>query len=58
MENSIILNITELAKTLKISKTKAYELARRKEFPKVKLGKRILIPVDGLKCWITQNTEE
>lgn len=56
ISNFLVLSVKELAKFLKISKSSAYALARRSDFPKVKLNKRVVIPVEALKEWLRQNT--
>lgn len=48
----IVYSIGDLTEILKISRSMAYQIARNKDFPKVKIGKRILIPADGLKEWL------
>ena len=51
------LSVSELAKTLGISKPKAYELTRQDGFPAIRIGeKRIIIPVEGLKVWLNNNS--
>lgn len=55
LENeSLVYTINELAENLKISKSSAYQLARNKDFPTIRIGKRILIPVSKLKEWLTE----
>lgn len=56
LNNYLVLNVAELAMFLKISKSSAYALIRRSDFPKVKINKRIVIPVEALKDWLRQNT--
>lgn len=54
----LVLSVEELAKTLGISKPKAYELTKQKDFPAIRIGaKRILIPVEGLKLWLENNSQ-
>ena len=48
----IMLSVTEVAKFLGISRTNAYELIHTKGFPKIQLGKRIVIPKDKLLEWL------
>ena len=47
-----MLNVTEVAKFLGISRTNAYELINTEGFPKIQLGKRIVIPKDKLLDWL------
>ncbi|MDL2318484.1 helix-turn-helix domain-containing protein [Eubacteriales bacterium OttesenSCG-928-A19] len=47
-----VLTVSEMAKELRISRPKGYELAARKDFPTIRVGKRILIPTDALDRWL------
>ncbi len=38
------LTTDEVAAILKIGKTKTYQLVNKKDFPKIKMGRQILIP--------------
>ena len=46
------LNASHIAATLGISKSKAYELMRRKDFPTLIIGKRMIVPRDRFIDWI------
>lgn len=48
----LTMNVTELAERMGISKPKAYELVRRRGFPAVWIGRRVVIPVDSFKRWL------
>ena len=50
-----VLNANQLATALGISRAGAYELARTKGFPALKIGTRIVIPKDKLKEWVDYN---
>lgn len=54
-EMGAVITVDELSQVLKISKSKSYELVKRDNFPKLKLGKRILIPIEPLKDWLNSN---
>lgn len=45
-------SVPELAKVLSIGRNTAYELIQRADFPKVTIGRRIIIPVDSLRSWL------
>ena len=45
----------ELAKILGISKNKAYEIANRYEFPKIRIGRRIIISKKHFLEWMDTN---
>ena len=51
-ELPIMLTIPQLAAALGISRTSAYELAHRKNFPAMRIGSRIVVPKDKLIVWI------
>ena len=48
----VILSVTDMAKFLGISRTNAYEPIHTEGFPKIQLGKRIVIPKDKLLEWL------
>lgn len=47
-ELPLTLSVPEVAAVLGISRAGAYELVHSASFPKVKIGKRILVPKDKL----------
>ena len=49
------LSVPEMAAALGISRAGAYELARTKGFPALKIGTRIVIPKDKLKERVDHN---
>lgn len=51
----VTLSVQELAALLGISLPKAYELVKQPGFPVLKIGTRILIPVDAFKAWLISN---
>ena len=53
-----VLSITELAEALSISKSTAFQLAHRDDFPSIRIGKRILIPRTKLIDWINKHCGE
>ena len=52
----LVLNATQLAQTLEISRAKAYQLMRRADFPTLMIGKRLLVPKDKLAAWVDHNS--
>ena len=54
------MSVRELSAQMGISLLKAYELVKKPGFSTIKVGTRILIPVDAFKEWlvITSNKEE
>lgn len=47
-----VYNIPEIAALLDINVTKAYELARCKGFPAVRIGRRIVVPKEAFHRWL------
>lgn len=55
-----MMSVQKLSAQMGISLPKAYELVKKRDFPTIKVGTRILIPIDAFKEWlfITSNKEE
>lgn len=53
-----LFGVRTLADFLGIAQALAYELVRRKDFPSLRVGKRILVSKDGLREWIRQQYDE
>ena len=49
------MSVQELASQLGISLPKAYELVKRPGFPVLRIGTRILIPVEAFREWLSDN---
>jgi excisionase family DNA binding protein len=52
MNNIELLTIPEMAKLLKISRSKAYSMSKEKGFPIIKIGKSLRILKDELLKWL------
>ena len=54
------MSVRELAMQVGISLPKAYELVKTPGFPSIRIGTRILIPIDAFQEWmvITSNLED
>ena len=54
------MSVQELSAQLGISLPKAYALAKLEGFPSIRIGTRILIPIDAFREWlvITSNKHE
>ena len=55
MEKST-MSVQELSAHMGISLPKAYELVKEPGFPTIKIGTRILIPVEAYKDWLRINS--
>lgn len=52
------MSVQELPSYMGISLPKAYALVKRPDFPVIRVGTRILIPVDAFKEWLTSNSSK
>ena len=54
------MSVQELSAQMGISLPKAYELVRTPGFPSIRIGTRILIPIDAFREWlvITSNQQK
>ena len=48
--------IKDLQQVLNIGHNTAYKLVKLKGFPTIKIGKKILVPEEGLIKWLKENT--
>ena len=53
----VTLSVNELAKHMGIGRNQAYALTRRKGFPALHIGTRILIPIKELENWLRREAE-
>ena len=51
-ELPLYLNADTVAKLFGISTSSAYELMREKDFPSVRIGKRLIVPKENLRTWV------
>ena len=54
----LTLTVPEAAEIVGVSRAKMYELVRRKDFPTVKLGTRILVSAKGLEAWVDEQAKK
>lgn len=53
-----VKTVDEVASLLRISRGSAYEAAKRKEIPTIRIGRRLLVPCDALERLLSANTNE
>lgn len=53
----LTLSADDIAAVLGISRTNAYALLHREDFPTLKIGKRLLVPRDRFIRWIDESIE-
>ncbi len=58
MEQRLTLTVDEAAQVLGISRAFAYELIARGEIPSLRLGRRIVVPRQGLEVMLARATAE
>lgn len=46
------MSVEEMADYLGISRSKAYQLVNQSDFPTLRIGRRIVVSVDGLESWV------
>ena len=55
-ELPLFLNAETVAKVLGVSPSSGYELMHEKDFPALRVGKRIVVPKERFIQWVDQNT--
>jgi len=50
------MTVKEMAKAVGVSEPTAYQLTEREDFPCLRVGRKKLIPVDGLRNWLAAQT--
>lgn len=54
----MILGADDVSLILGISRAKAYQLFHRKDFPTIKIGKRLLVSRDRFFTWLDSQCQE
>ena len=57
-ELPLMLTVEEVAGVLGIGIAHAYEVARRRDFPTIKIGSRIIVPRDRLIQWLEEQADK
>jgi predicted DNA-binding transcriptional regulator AlpA len=47
-------SVPQVAEALGISVPKAYEVVNRADFPKIRLTKRVLVPIKEFEAWVSK----
>lgn len=53
----LAISVDELATTLSIGRNRAHDLIHTRGFPKLKIGRRYIIPAEPLKEWLKVQAE-
>ncbi|MDP4182951.1 MAG: helix-turn-helix domain-containing protein [Bacillota bacterium] len=54
--DKLVYTVAETAEILNIGMNKAYELIQQKEIPNVRIGRKILIPIQALENWLASSS--
>lgn len=54
MEKKLCITVEEMGEWLGIGRSMAYQLARREDFPTIRIGRKMLIATQGLEAWVEQ----
>ena len=52
------LSVAEVQQALGISRSTVYELVNRSDFPKIYVGRRIIVPYEAFARWLNEQTEK
>lgn len=52
-----LLNVKQFTDLLGVSESGVYELIQEDDFPSLRIGKRIVVPKEELRKWITAHTK-
>ena len=58
MKDKQTMSVRELAAQMGISLPKAYQLVKEPDFPVIRIGSRILIPVDVFREWLVIHSQK
>ena len=56
-ELPLLLNVKQLAELLGVSDSSVYDRIQKDDFPSLRIGKRIVIPKEELRKWISAHTK-
>lgn len=54
----ILHTVEDVARILRIGRSRAYELVKRGEVPSIRVGHRIRVPDDALRAWLRQASKD
>ena len=53
-KEKLVYTVVEISELMGIGESKAYQLVHRKDFPKIVLERRILIPKESFHNWLME----
>jgi len=54
-ENKLVYTVADLQNILPLGKNSLYKLIQRNDFPKIRCGRKILIPIESFTKWLLEN---
>jgi len=54
----LVLTVQEVARYLRIGKSLAYELTKRKDFPALRIGRTVRVHRDAFLLWLEENLKK
>lgn len=51
----LMVTVAEAAEMMNLSKPSVYDLCKRPDFPALRFGRKVLIPVDRLREWVNDH---
>lgn len=56
--DKVVLTVDEVAEVLGIARPNAYALAKSQGFPTVRIGRRMIIPVNEFYRWLSEQSRQ
>lgn len=56
-ELPLLLSVKQLVDLMGVSESSIYELIQEDDFPSLRIGKRVVVPNEELRKWITAHTK-
>lgn len=53
---NLTMTVSDVQKAMNIGRNTAYDLVNRADFPKIRLGRKIIIPRDAFMRWLDEQT--
>ena len=53
----LFLNVNDLSKAIGIAPSSCYELMHEKDFPSIRIGKRLVVPREKFIKWVDEQSE-
>lgn len=58
MEEKRVFTVEEVRNILNIGRNSVYKLVKQPSFPKILIGKKILIPINEFESWIKEQSHQ